>query len=116
MELTDLWTGILEAFIISLNTELRCDLHSISIVVWLCAGVERLFNYIQRQQKGPETPGVEGQHRANKAINQEGRARYVFWHFGPSVMETVHGKVSSLSYYLCIPLRRVVIIKTQAND
>lgn len=43
--------------------------------------------------KGPWTPGVKGQPRANRPKHQEGRLRDAFWTGGPSVMETCHVKV-----------------------
>lgn len=60
-----------------------CDLPSICIVVWPCAGVEGLSNHMQRPQKEPGTPEVKDLPRANRAMEQEEGAR----HGDRSVME-----------------------------
>lgn len=55
-----------------------CDLFPICIVFGPCVGVEVLPSPTERQQKGPGTPGVEGQHRANRAMHQEGGTQLSF--------------------------------------
>lgn len=53
-----------------------------------------LANHTEKQQKDPGTP-EEGQHRANRTMNQEGGTPVVLWHVvDPYVVETIQGKVS----------------------
>lgn len=80
-----------------LNVWLRSDQIYSPFVLFLdhVLGVEVLSSLTERQQKDPGTPGVEGQHRANRTMNQEGGTRVVLWHVvDPSVVESIQGKVS----------------------
>lgn len=115
---SDLWTERLGASTQTLARVLPLCLDVIypPLVLLLCAWVEGFSSRIHEQQKGPRDPWSAGPTQSKQELwtGRKGRGCLLAW--CTLCHGNQHGKVSlSQPCHLCSPLRRAVIIKTQAN-